>query len=77
MENRIMNISEAFSMFRDIWNLHKTYAGRWLYDAERDKLRDEAGKIYAKYKTPFAKELILAVINEIDRTLKILDKKKI
>lgn len=77
MENRIMSIAEAFSMFRDVWNLYKTYAGRWLDDAERDNFRDDARRIYEKYQTPFAKELLLAVINnEIDRTLKILEKRK-
>lgn len=77
MENRIMSIPEAFSMFRDVWNLYKTYAGRWLEDAERERFRDEARKVYEKYQTPFAKELILAVIsNEIDRTLKILEREK-
>lgn len=77
MENRIMSISEAFSMFRDTWNLYKTYAGRWLDEAERENFRDDARKVYEKYQTPFAKELILAVINnEIDRTLKILEKRE-
>lgn len=77
MENRIMSISEAFSMFCDVWNLYKTYAGRWLDDEEREHFRDDARKVYEKYQTPFAKELILAVINnEIDRTLKILEKRE-
>ena len=77
MENRIMSIAEAFSMFCDVWNLYKTYAGRWLDDAERDNFRDDARRIYEKYQTPFAKELLLAVINnEIDRTLKILEKRE-
>ena len=74
MKNRIMSITETFQLFVDMWKLYKKYAGRKLNDTEMDNFRDESMKIHTRYQTALAKEFILAVNNEIDRTLKFLEK---
>lgn len=68
--NQIMSFILAWQMFGDVWRLYKTYAVRKLSEGELDQLRQEASDIHARYKYPFTKELVLAVIGEIERSVK-------
>ena len=69
----IMGFTEASRMFRDVWGFYRRYAVRELGESELEKFRD---KVSEKYKTPFAKELLLAVVAEIERTAKFYDSRR-
>lgn len=66
----IMGFTEACSMFGDVWSLYKKYAVRRSDESELTELRDQVSVVYEKYRTPFAKEILLAVVGEIERTAK-------
>lgn len=70
----IIGFTEAAHMFRDVWSLYKKYAARKLDDAELEEFTCKVGAVYEKYKMPFAKEVLLAVIGEIERVSKFYDK---
>ena len=72
----IMGFTEASRMFRDVWGFYRRYAVRELGESELEKFRDKVSEIYEKYKTPFAKELLLAVVAEIERTAKFYDSRR-
>ncbi len=65
---QVMNFTDAYHMLGDIWRLYKKYAARKLTDDEIALFTQEAQKVYEKYKTVFAKDVVLAVIGEIGRT---------
>ena len=69
----IMGFTEAGRMFRDVWSLYKKYAARRSDEAELAEFKDEVSVIYERYGTPFAKEFLLAVVGEIERTAKFYD----
>lgn len=66
----ITGFTEAVHLFRDVWSLYKRYAAERSDEAELEKFMDKVNVIYEKYKTPFAKEILLAVVGEIERTAK-------
>ncbi len=70
----IMGFTEAGRMFRDVWSLYKKYAARKSDETELEELRDEVSVIYERYGTPFAKEILLAVVGEIERNAKFYDR---
>lgn len=59
--------SEEFEMFTDFWNLYKDHAIVEDNDEYMDHVISAAEKFHKKYKTEFAKDLAVAVLNEIDR----------
>lgn len=67
---RIISFLEARQVFNDIWSMYKKYAVRKLSDEEIDNFTREAKQIHEKYKYPFVKEIVLAVIGEIERSVK-------
>ena len=73
---KIISFFEAKNMFCDIWHLYKKYAVRELSSNEIDDFTKAASKIYEKYKYPFVKEVVLAVINEVERSIKYFDSGK-
>ncbi|EOS78973.1 hypothetical protein C817_03496 [Dorea sp. 5-2] len=72
----IMGFTEASRMFRDVWSLYRRYAARRLDEAGMDEVRDCVSVVYEKYKAPFAKEILLAVVGEIERTARFYDRKE-
>lgn len=66
----IMSYMLAWQMFGDVWKLYKKYAVRKLNEDELEQLMYEASKIHEKFKYPFTKELLIAVIGEIERSVK-------
>lgn len=62
--------TEEFELFRDFWNLYKENAVVENNDAYFEKVQQDTDKFYQKYKTPFAKELGIAVANEMERKWK-------
>lgn len=67
---KIISFLEARHVFGDVWCLYKKYAVRKLSDKEIDNFTEEARQIHEKYKYPFVKEIVLAVIGEIERSVK-------
>lgn len=74
--SRIMSYMLAWQMFGDVWKLYKKYAVRKLNEDELEQLMYEAGKIHEKFKYPFTKELLMAVIGEIERSVKHFERNK-
>ncbi len=60
-------LKQYFAIYTDAWKLFKKYAEPVEEDAFWDSLQQEAREIYEKYKTAFAKEIIVSTVNEIDR----------
>ena len=63
-------------MLSDAWRLYKKYALRSLSDEELEEFMEETQGIYAEFHTPFAKEIILAVAAEIERSAKHFERRK-
>ena len=64
----MMGFKAAFSLFCDCWRIYSKYAVSNLNDEELQKFADAATAISRKYQEDaFARELVLAIINEIDR----------
>lgn len=69
-KKNIQSGTEEFELFRDFWNLYKENAIVENNDAYFEKVIQDTEKFYQKYKTPFAKELGIAVVNEMERKWK-------
>lgn len=64
----MMAIRTVFNLFCDSWHLYRKYVLSPLTEKELDAFVQESGEIFRRYKQdPFAKELLLAVTNEIER----------
>lgn len=72
----IMKFTEVSIMLSDIWRLYKKYALRNLSDEEIEEFIDETQGIYAEFHTPFTKEIILAVVAEIERSMRHFERRK-
>ena len=63
-----MAIRMAFNLFCDSWNLYRKYILKELKENDLNEFIRESGELFRKYEQdPFAKEILLAVSNEIDR----------
>ena len=71
-----MNFKDAFYMLQEVWNLYKKYTAQNLSEKDVEKFAAEMQQIYEKYKTSFAKEIVLAFINEIERNIKFMERGK-
>lgn len=66
-KTRLLKGSEEFEMFQDYWKLlqenwkTENNSGYW------GKVMKDSDAFYQKYKTPFARELSIAYINELER----------
>ena len=74
--NRIMSFTQAWNMFREVWNLYKKYALRKLNENEIEELVFETGKIQEKYKYPFTKDIVVAVVLELERSVNHFEEEK-
>lgn len=63
------DIKREFNMFSDIWNAYKTLlpVGKSNDEAYWDKVTVDISTIMEKYPGPFAKELALAVLGDLER----------
>lgn len=69
----IQSGTEEFELFRDFWEIYKDNAIAENNRAYMEKVVEDADKFYAKYKTPFAKELAVAIVSEMERKYKHAD----
>lgn len=63
----IQSGSEEFELFRDFWNLYKENAIVENNNAYFEKIMQDIDKFYQKYQTPFARDLGVAIANEMER----------
>ena len=74
VRKNIQSGTEEFELFKDFWNIYKDNATVEDTDEYINKIISDADNFYKKYGSPFAKELAVAFINEIDR--KMMEEKK-
>ena len=64
----MMAVRTVFNLFCDSWQLYRKYITSELKDKDLDDFVKESGELFQKYgQDPFAKDLLLAVTNEIER----------
>ena len=64
----MMAVRTVFNLFCDSWHLYRKYITKALNEDDLDEFIQESGDLFRKYKQdPFAKGLLLAVTNEIER----------
>jgi len=62
-----VGFKQVFELFCDCWCLYRKYAVMDVNDKRLESLADETGSLCKKYADHiFAKDMILAVLNEID-----------
>lgn len=68
----MMAVRTVFHLFCDSWQLYRKYITRELEEKTLDDFIRESGELFQKYgQDPFAKDLLLAVTNEVERKSKI------
>ena len=68
----MMAVRTVFKLFCDCWQLYRKYITSELKDKNLDDFIRESGELFQKYgQDPFAKDLILAVTNEVERKMRI------
>jgi hypothetical protein len=70
----IQSGTEEFELFKDFWNIYKENATVESTDEYINKIISDADNFYKKYNSPFAQELAVAFVNEMDR--KMMEEKK-
>lgn len=71
-DRTMMAVRTVFHLFCDSWQLYRKYITSELKDRELDDFIRESGELFQKYgQDPFAKDLLSAVTNEIERKEKI------
>ena len=64
----MMTVRTVFNLFCDSWHLYRKYILKELNEKDLDGFIQESGDIFRRYgQDPFAKDLLLAVANEIER----------
>ncbi|WP_333792027.1 hypothetical protein [Muricomes intestini] len=64
----MMGFKDVFSLFCGSWNLYRKFAVSDLGDKELQEFADQATALSRKYnEDKFARDVVLAVIDEIDR----------
>ena len=64
----MMAVRTVFNLFCDSWQLYRKYISKALNEDDLDGFIQESGDLFQKYEQdPFAKDLLLAVTNEIER----------
>ena len=63
----MMAVRTAFQLFCDCWHLYRKYILKTANEEVLEGLKNEADKIKKYDEKPLAKELLMAVLNEIER----------
>ena len=64
----MMAVRTVFNLFCDSWQLYRKYIAKALNEDDLDGFIKESGDLFKKYgQEPFAKDLLLAVTNEVER----------
>lgn len=65
-----MELKKINNLFNDCYKLYKHFIQTELNDNDLQEVARSADVIYKRYNTDFAKEMLISVINEIDRVEK-------
>ena len=66
-----MAIRTVFNLFCDCWHLYRRYILKELNEKDLDEFIQESGEVFQKYeRDPFARDLLLAVTNDVERRIK-------
>lgn len=60
-------LKQYFAVYTDAWKLFKKHSDPVEDDMFWDNLRKDVDDVYAKYKTEFAKNILVETVNEIER----------
>ena len=64
----MMAVRTVFNLFCDSWHLYRKYILNKLSEKELDECIRESDELFQKYEQdPFAKDMLLAIANEIER----------
>ena len=64
----MMAVRTVFNLFCDSWYLYRKYILSKLNEKDLDEFIRESGELFQKYEhDPFAKDMLLAITNEIER----------
>lgn len=64
----MMTVRTVFNLFCDSWYLYRKYILSKLNEKDLNEFIRESEELFQKYeRDPFAKELLLAITNEIER----------
>jgi len=66
-DDDFLELKKVNKLFNDCYKLYKTFSQTSLTENDLDEFVRETDLIYKKYNNKFSKELLLAVINEVDR----------
>ena len=67
----MMAVRTVFSLFCDSWYLYRKYILSKLNEKDLDEFIRESGELFQEYEQdPFAKDMLLAITNEIDRIMR-------
>ena len=62
---------DYFNIYKDVWNFHKRYCNEQITEDSLEEAIRESKEIHKKYnKSKFVKDLLVTVLNELDRTYK-------
>ncbi len=68
-DEAMMKFWEAAALFSDCWHLYRKYYGQELSEEMCEHFIEETSVLYGKYgKQKLAKDMLLAVINEVERS---------
>lgn len=73
MVNRVtyMDVKTVYNLFTDCWRLYKSFCTSVLTDSDINDFIIQTDNLQKKYKdSALAHDLIMAVINEVDRHIK-------
>lgn len=63
-----MAVRTVFNLFCDSWHLYRKYILSKLNEKDLDEFIQESEELFQKYeRDPFAKDMLLAITNEIER----------
>ena len=64
----MMAVRTVFNLFCDSWHLYRKYILSKLNEKDLDEFIRDSDELFQKYEQdPFAKDLLLAITNEIER----------
>lgn len=64
----MMAVRTVFNLFCDSWHLYRKYILSKLNEKDLDEFIQESEELFQKYeRDPFAKDMLLAITNEIER----------
>lgn len=63
----LKELYQYFQLFTDCWRMMKKYSSLQGDDVYWEELIQEADAIHGRYHTDFAKKILTAIINELER----------